>query len=84
MANPLYQEDYFVVLEPHQPEQILTAAEIFDKLVAILAASSTPLPRDVAHLPTPAEQAKHLLDSSCELKLGPGEFLQWYAIRLEK
>jgi hypothetical protein len=25
-----------------------------------------------------------LLDTSCNLDVGPGEYLQWYAVRLEK
>jgi Protein CHLORORESPIRATORY REDUCTION 7 len=27
---------------------------------------------------------RYLLDTSCELALAPGEYLQWYQIRLEK
>jgi hypothetical protein len=33
---------------------------------------------------TTAEQAQYLLDTVCELDLGPAEYLQWYAVRLEK
>jgi hypothetical protein len=29
-------------------------------------------------------QAKYLIDTYCELDVGPGKFLQWYAVRLEK
>jgi hypothetical protein len=31
-----------------------------------------------------AKQAQYLLDTSCELDLGPGKYLEWYAVRLEK
>jgi Protein CHLORORESPIRATORY REDUCTION 7 len=85
MPDPLmYQEDHFVVLETNQPEQFLTAAEMLAKLAAILAARPDRLPRDLQKFPTVAAQAQHLLDTSCELDLEPGEFLQWYAVRLEK
>jgi len=33
----MYSEDYFVVLEPDQAEQIVTAAELLEKLKGILA-----------------------------------------------
>lgn len=29
-------------------------------------------------------QAQYLIDTSCELDIGAGEYLQWYAVRLEK
>jgi Protein CHLORORESPIRATORY REDUCTION 7 len=84
MANLLNQEDYFVILETNQPEQILTAAETLAKLEAILASRQDDLPRGLEAFPTPAAQAQNLLDTVCELAMGPGEYLQWYAVRLEK
>jgi hypothetical protein len=85
MSNSLlYSEDYFVVLETNQPEQILTAAELLDKLQEILAARSDNLPRDVQKIQPLEAQAQHLLATTCELDLEPGLYLQWYAVRLEK
>ena len=85
MADPLiYQEDHFVVLETNQPEQFLTAAELQEKLKAILANLQDDLPQDLPKFTTLEAQAKYLLDTSCSLDVGPGEFLQWYAVRLEK
>ncbi|MCU0515458.1 MAG: chlororespiratory reduction protein 7 [Oscillatoria sp. Prado101] len=85
MADPLiYQEDHFVVLETNQPEQFLTAAELQEKLKAILANLQDDLPQDLQKFTAPEAQAKYLLDTSCSLDVGPGEFLQWYAVRLEK
>lgn len=84
MSNLLYQEDYFVVLETNQPEHILTAEEVLAKLATILAQRQDNLPRGLAEFPTPAAQAQHLLDTVCELEMEPGEYLQWYAVRLEK
>lgn len=80
----MYQQDHFVVLEANQPEQILTASELLVKLKVTLAHRQNDLPRDVQKFSTIEAQAKYLLETSCELDLEPGQFLQWYAVRLEK
>lgn len=80
----LYDEDTFVVLETNQPEQFLTVAELLEKLKAVLASGQEDLPQDVQKLSSVEAQAKYLIDTYCELDIGPGQFLQWYAVRLEK
>ena len=80
----LYDEDNFVVLETNQPEQFLTAAELLEKLKAVLAGEQEDLPQDVRKFSSVEEQARYLIDTYCELDVGPGKFLQWYAVRLEK
>ncbi|NET32520.1 MAG: chlororespiratory reduction protein 7 [Cyanothece sp. SIO1E1] len=80
----MYQEDMFVVLESNQPEQFLTAAELFEKLKLVLTQQQDDLPEDLKKFDTLAAQAQYLIDTVCELDLGPGEYLQWYAVRLEK
>ncbi len=81
----MYNENHYVVLETNQPEQILDAAELVAKLSAALSAlPDTDLPRELAALPSLEARVQRLLDTTCELDLGPDQFLQWYAIRLEK
>jgi len=80
----MYQSDGFVVLEANQPEQFLTEAELLDKLKACLGDRQDDLPRDLQKFTTLEDQAKYLMETSCELDLGPGAFLQWYVVRLEK
>ncbi|MBD1831331.1 MULTISPECIES: chlororespiratory reduction protein 7 [Cyanophyceae] len=80
----MYQEDAFVVLEPNQPEQFLSAAELLEKLKAILVTRQDNLPRDLQKFPLVQAQAQYLMDTSCELDMEPGQFLQWYVVRLEK
>jgi hypothetical protein len=80
----LYDEDTFVVLETNQPEQFLTAAEMLEKLKAVLAQEHEDLPQEVQKISGVEAQAKYLIDTYCELDVGPGKFLQWYAVRLEK
>ncbi|WP_293153857.1 MULTISPECIES: chlororespiratory reduction protein 7 [unclassified Microcoleus] len=80
----LYDEDTFVVLETNQPEQFLTAVELLEKLKAVLSREHEDLPQDVLKFSSVEEQAKYLIDTYCELDVGPGKFLQWYAVRLEK
>lgn len=81
----MFQEDNYVVLETNQPEQFLTAAELFEKLCLVLSTlSSENLPPDLRRLNSIEAQAKYLIDTSCELDTEPGQYLQWYAVRLEK
>jgi hypothetical protein len=85
MADPLmYQEDNFVVLEPNQAEQFLTAAELLEKLKGVLSQRQQNLPQELQKFNSIEAQAKYLIDTSCDLNLEPGQFLQWYAVRLEK
>jgi hypothetical protein len=85
MPDPrLYESDTFVLLEPDQAEQFVTRAELLAKLEAVLSQRQDDLPRDLQRFSTLPEQAEYLLDTSCELDVGPGAFLQWYVVRLEK
>ena len=85
MPDPLmYQQDAFVILEPNQPEQFLTPAELLEKLKGILSQRQQDLPRELQKFASVEAQAQYLLDTSCELDVGPGQYLQWYAVRLEK
>ena len=85
MSNSLmYSEDHFVVLEANQPEEILTRAELLTKLESILSSRQDHLPRELQKFSALPQQAQYLLDNYCEFDLNPGEYLQWYAIRLEK
>lgn len=85
MPNPLmYQQDAFVVLEPNQPEQFLTEVELLEKLKGILAQQQQDLPRELQKFTSIQSQAQYLLETSCELDVGRGKYLQWYAVRLEK
>lgn len=80
----MYNEDAFVVLESNQAEEFLTAAELLEKLKGVLVGLQDNLPRELQKIPEIEAQASYLLDTSCELDIGPGQFLQWYAVRLEK
>lgn len=85
MPDPMmYREDAFVVLETNQPEQFLAPTELLEKLKAILARRQDDLPRDLQKFASVEEQARYLMETSCELDVGPGEYLQWYVVRLEK
>lgn len=80
----MYQEDAFVVLETAQPEQFLTEEELREKLKQILASQGDNLPRELNKYNTIEEKAQHLIENYFELDLGPGQYLQWYVVRLEK
>lgn len=80
----MYQQDYFVVLETNQPEQFLTSEEMLEKLRSILAQMQSNLPPDLQKFSTIEEQSQFLLDTACDLDVGAGQYLQWYAVRLEK
>jgi len=86
MPNPLmYQADEaYVLLEPNQPEQFLTPAELLEKLKLILGDRQDDLPQDLRRFTDLTDQARHLMETACELDMEPGQFLQWYVVRLEK
>lgn len=86
MPDPLmYQQDDYVVLETNQPEQFLTSTELLEKLKQTLQQlTEEELPHDLKKIDSVQAQAQYLLDTSCELDVGPGQYLQWYAVRLEK
>jgi Protein CHLORORESPIRATORY REDUCTION 7 len=80
----MFSEDAYVLLEPNQPEQFLTAAEVLEKLKGVLGDRQDDLPRDLQKFSNLEDQAKHLMETSCELDMEPGQYLQWYVVRLEK
>lgn len=81
----MYQQDDFVVLETNQPEQFLTASELLEKLKKVLQKLNfQDLPKDLQKFNSVEAQAQYLIDTSCELDVGVGQYLQWYAVRLEK
>ncbi|MDJ0620610.1 MAG: chlororespiratory reduction protein 7 [Calothrix sp. MO_192.B10] len=86
MPDPLmYEQEHFVVLETNQPEQFLTKSELQQKLQGILEQMNLQdLPMDLQKFDSVVKQSQHLIDTSCELDVGAGEYLQWYAVRLEK
>lgn len=80
----MFKQDAFVVLETNKPEQFISADELLEKLRLILADRQDDLPRDLQKFSSVEAQARYLLDTSCDLDIGPGQYLQWYAVRLEK
>lgn len=80
----MFNNDAYVVLETDRSEQLLTPTEMFDKLKEIVIKFADELPGDVVRIADINERVQYLLDTSCELNLTPGEYLQWYAVRLEK
>ncbi|MBE9006618.1 chlororespiratory reduction protein 7 [Fortiea sp. LEGE XX443] len=81
----MYQQDNFVVLETNQPEQFFTALELLEKLKTTLQAINLQdLPPELQNIDSLEGKAQHLIDTSCELDIGAGQYLQWYAVRLEK
>ncbi|MEH2087191.1 chlororespiratory reduction protein 7 [Nostoc sp.] len=81
----MYQQDHFVVLETNQPEQFMTPSELLEKLkITLQQLIIQDLPPDLQKFDTVETQAQYLIDTSCELDIGPGQYLQWYAVRLEK
>lgn len=80
----MYNEEMFVLLETNQPEQFLTNSQLLEKLEATLTQRQDSLPQDLKQFETVKAQAERLLNTACELEVGPNQFFQWYAVRLEK
>ncbi len=91
MAVPLmYAEDHYVLLRPHCGEEFLTAAEMLSFLTTIVLERGDELPADLLpkpiadHTANARDIAQSLLDRTCELNFAAGDWLQWYAVRLER
>lgn len=80
----MYEGDAYVVLEPNQPEQFLSGEELLEKLKAVLSDRQDDLPSDLSKFTDLDQQAKYLMETSCQLDVGGNGFLQWYVVRLEK
>ena len=83
MSDPLIRAcDHYVVLEPGQPEQLLSAADTLAWLERHLGALDS-LPEDLTGHDSLHAVARRLLETACDLELQPGLNLQWFAVRLE-
>ncbi len=80
----MFNNDAYVLLETDRSEELLTPVEMFAKLSEIVVKFHDELPLDVQKINSVYEKVQYLLDTSCELNLAPGQYLQWYAVRLEK
>ena len=83
MSDPLIRAlDDYVVLEPGQPQQLLSAADTLAWLSDWLRKLDE-LPADLAGQSDLTAAAQRLLDTACDLEISPGVTLQWFAVRLE-
>jgi hypothetical protein len=82
-ASSLYSEDHYIVLETDRPETLLDAAELAAKLTTLLQQQPDLIPDDLRSQSS-EDQVRSLLNTVCELDMGIGQYLQWYAVRLEK
>ena len=83
MSDPLIRAlDDYVVLEPGQPQQLLSAADTLAWLTDWLRKLDE-LPADLSGHSDLREAAQRLLDTACDLEISPGVTLQWFAVRLE-
>jgi hypothetical protein len=80
----MFDENVYMVLEPDQPEQFLSPAELLSRLEQIVVEHGDRLTPDLLALETPTAQAQRLMNTACEFDLGPDQYLQWYVVRLEK
>ena len=80
----MFNNDAYVFLETDLPEQLFTPAEMSAKLREIIIKFADDLPSDVQEITGIDERVQYLLDTLCELNLAPGQYFQWYAVRLEK
>ena len=72
-----------MVLEPGQPQQLLSAADTLTWLSGWLRKLDA-LPADLVDQPDLKAAAQRLLDTACDLEISPGVTVQWFAVRLER
>jgi hypothetical protein len=80
----MYQEDYYVLLQPDREEEFLTPEELVSFLEQVITSAPQYLPQELTKFSSLQEKANYLRDNFCELNLEPGVYLQWYVVRLEK
>ncbi len=76
----MYEEEMYVVLETNQPEQFLSPMELVEKLRSLLSTQQDNLPLDLQGIGSIEAQVQRLIDTACELDLGPDQYLQWYVV----
>ena len=82
----MYDEpENYVLMEPGEDEQFVTAEELQAKLKTCLQQwQGKQLPPDLARFKTVEEAVEYLMTSVCELELGDGQgSVQWYEVRLD-
>ena len=72
-----------MVLEPGEPQQLLSSADTLTWLSGLLRKLDA-LPADLADQPDLTAAAQRLLDTACDLEISPGVTVQWFAVRLER
>ncbi len=83
MSNPLIREcENYVILEPSQPEKLLSAADTLAWLESWLEKLDE-LPYDLKNQSSLSDAADRLLHTACALEVEPGFNLQWFAVRLD-
>ncbi len=82
MIHPIIHAcDHYVVLEPGEKDQILTADETLKWLVYWLTKLDKP-PKDLEVYSSFNDAAQHLLDTACSLEIKSGFNIEWFAVRL--
>lgn len=79
----MHQNEHYVVLTPGAPERFCTEEELREQLGELLAQTEELSP-ELAAYPTIPERVQYLLDTGCRWEWGADEFIEWYAVRLEK
>jgi hypothetical protein len=73
--------EYYVFLTPEGIEEILTVAQMQDRLEALVATTTANLPTNVLAMADAKERTTYLLANYCELQETDGGYYQWYACR---
>jgi hypothetical protein len=73
--------EHYVLLTDNGIEEILTAAEMQDRLEGLVATTTANLPTNVLAIADTKERATYLLANYCELQETDGSYYQWYACR---
>tara|TARA_Y100001970_G_C14230113_1_gene858056 strand:+ start:1181 stop:1444 length:264 start_codon:yes stop_codon:yes gene_type:complete len=83
MSDPLIRScDYYVVLEPGKEEKILDVKATIswlklwlEKMKELNTYKNMNFDSNIS--------AEDLIESTCELSVGPGFIIKWYAVRIE-
>ncbi len=71
-------EEYYVILRTGEEEQFVTRSELETLLASTVATAESVGGAELDR------RVKFLIDTACDYPTEPGQYLEWYSVRLEK
>ena len=84
MPEQLFEQNHYVLLMPGAAEEFVTPEELLEFLQQLLVEYPDAVDADIKQFDAPEDRARRLIETTCEFPIGPGQTVEWYAVRLNK